>query len=130
MPFASLDTFVDAALEQAPVLVVTLGALLWIVRTFLSHIDHASDNRERFDHSRLEQMAHLGDECHALQREATEAISSIRVTLEANNRVIEENSAAMRLTAETYQSLAATHRQLLEKLRGFTPHCPLEGREP
>ncbi|MEN1679468.1 MAG: hypothetical protein AAGJ46_07725 [Planctomycetota bacterium] len=125
---ASLETFLDAALEQAPVLVVTLGALLWIVRTFLAHIDHATDLRERLDESRLERLAHLGDECHAMQRECAEAISSIRVTLEANNRVIEENSAALRLNSETYKSLAATHEQMLERLRTLTPTCPIEGR--
>jgi len=121
-----MDQYLQTAIKQAPVLALTLGGLLYIVRTFLAHINQAAalhekheQMRQEIDRVRAESMIHLGDKCHTVQSEATEVMAAVRVTLEANTAVLKENNEILRQNTLTFQEIAHTHRQLLERVNGL-----------
>ena len=122
-----MDQYLQTALKQAPILAVTLGGLLYIVRTFLAHINNAAEVQERreqmrqeIDRARAESIGHLGDKCHSVQSEATEVMAAVRVTLEANTAVLKENNEVLRQNNFAFQEIVQTHRQLVDRLRDLT----------
>ncbi len=108
-----MDLLIDT-LKLGGIPALSIGALVLVVRAFLTQLRSMTDSREAesdrfrtFVSERDQEMAAISERCHSNQDRATEAILSCAKHLGENTGVMREVVSAVAASRSTQQELLA-----------------------